>query len=176
MRKYIIFLIIFLIGYFMLQSVDVEGIKIPDSAIRLRVIPNSNNQRDQEIKLKVKTELETTTTKILNGVTRVDDARNIIEENLDNIKYGIEKLLLEEQYDLGYSINFGQNHFPEKEFKGVTYEEGYYESLVVTLGKGEGDNWWCVLFPPLCLLEAEESKTDEVEYKFFVQELIDKYF
>jgi len=48
-----------------------------------------------------------------------------------------------------------------------------YESLLVTLGSGKGDNWWCVLFPPLCLLEAEES--DKIEYKFFVQELIEKY-
>lgn len=80
---------------------------------------------------------------------------------------------MEEKYNLDYKINFGENYFPEKEFNGVTYEEGYYESVLVTLGKGEGDNWWCVLFPPLCLLEAEES--DEVEYKFFVQELIDKY-
>ena len=68
------------------------------------------------------------------------------------------------------------NYFPQKEFKGVTYEEGYYESLVVTLGSGSGDNWWCVLFPPLCLLEAEESEKDDVEYQFFVKELIDKYF
>jgi len=60
-----------------------------------------------------------------------------------------------------------------KEFNGITYEEGMYESLLVTLGEGKGDNWWCVLFPPLCLLEAEES--DEVEYKFFIQELIEKY-
>ena len=62
---------------------------------------------------------------------------------------------------------------PEKEYKGVKYKEGYYESWVITLGEGEGNNWWCVLFPPLCLVEAEEA--DEVEYKFFIKELIDKY-
>ena len=62
---------------------------------------------------------------------------------------------------------------PEKEYKGTTYEEGYYESLVITLGSGEGDNWWCVLFPPLCLLEAEDS--DDVEYTSYVKELVDKY-
>lgn len=65
------------------------------------------------------------------------------------------------------------NYFPEKEYKGVKYDEGYYESLVITLGEGKGKNWWCVLFPPLCLVEAEES--DKVEYKFFIKELIDKY-
>lgn len=64
--------------------------------------------------------------------------------------------------------------FPKKEYKGVTYPEGYYESVKVTLGEGLGDNWWCILFPPLCLIEAEEST--EVEYNFFVKEIIKKYF
>ena len=67
-----------------------------------------------------------------------------------------------QQYKLPFEINFGLNYFPKKEFKGITYDEGYYESVVVTLGEGLGDNWWCVLFPPLCMLEAEEST--EVEY------------
>ena len=49
-----------------------------------------------------------------------------------------------------------------------------YESLVITLGKGEGDNWWCVLFPPLCLLEENEN-TQDVEYHFLVKDIIDKY-
>ena len=73
---------------------------------------------------------------------------------------------------LGYTINYGKNYFPEKKYKGITYSEGYYESVLVTLGSGEGENWWCVLFPPFCLIEAEEN--DEVEYKFFLQELIEK--
>ena len=73
-------------------------------------------------------------------------------------------------------MNYGINYFPEKKYKGVIYEEGYYESLVITLGKGNGENWWCVLFPPLCLMEGEDNNTDEVEYKSFVKEMIDKYF
>ena len=50
-----------------------------------------------------------------------------------------------------------------------------YESLVITLGTGEGDNWWCVLFPPLCLVEADENTTSDAEYTFFIKEIIDKY-
>ena len=78
-----------------------------------------------------------------------------------------------ENYNIGYNIDFGYHYFPNKEYKGIEYDEGYYESILVKIGKGEGNNWWCVLFPPLCLLEAEEST--EVEYKFFVQEIIDKF-
>ena len=67
------------------------------------------------------------------------------------------------------------NYFPEKEYKGVVYEEGEYESLVITLGNGLGENFWCVLFPPLCLLDTEEEP-ENVEYTSFVKEVIDKYF
>ena len=160
----------------MIQSTEASEIQIPDTAIRLRVIASSNSTRDQEVKLKVKSKLESQAYKLLDGVTSIDLARRIISDNLDNIEAEIQGVLEEERYDLGYKINFGKNYFPEKEFKGIIYEEGDYESLVVTLGNGAGDNWWCVLFPPLCLLEAEETETDEVEYKFFVQELIEKYF
>lgn len=176
MKNYIFLLLIFMVVYCMIQSTEAAEIKIPDTAIRFRVIPNSNTTRDQEIKQKVRRELESQAYELLDGVTSIDLARRIISNNLDSIDDGIERILTEEGYDLGYKISFGQNYFPEKEFKGIIYEEGNYESLVVTLGKGAGDNWWCVLFPPLCLLEAEESETDEVEYKFFVQELIEKYF
>lgn len=176
MKSYILLLFMFILMYCMIQSTEASGIKIPESAIRLRVIPNSNSIYDQEIKLKVKNELERETYELLDGVTSINLARKILSNNLDSIESGIEKILLEEGYNLGYKIDFGQNYFPEKEFKGVIYEAGNYESLVVTLGKGEGDNWWCVLFPPLCLLEAEESEKEEVEYKFFVKEIIDKYF
>ncbi len=176
MKNLTIIIAILIAGYLLVQPTEAEEITIPKEAIRLRVIPNSNSVRDQEVKSKVKTTLEEETYELLEGVTSINVARQIINSNLDNIEKEIQNVLLEEEYPLGYSINFGQNYFPEKEFKGVTYEEGNYESLVVTLGSGSGDNWWCVLFPPLCLLEAEENETDEVEYQFFVKELIDKYF
>ena len=63
--------------------------------------------------------------------------------------------------------------FPKKVYKGKTYQPNNYESLVITLGEGDGENWWCVLFPPLCLLEAEESE-EEVEYNFFFKTILDK--
>ena len=67
------------------------------------------------------------------------------------------------------------NYFPEKEYKGLTFDEGKYESLVITLGSGVGKNWWCIMFPPLCLLEAKENNLNEVEYKSYVKTMLDKY-
>ena len=171
MKKAIIMLVIFFILF---SNVKADNYIIPDDALRIRVIANSNSEYDQNIKLKVKEMLEIKMYNLLKDIKGLENARNIINNNLVNIENEVKTILENENYILGYNISFGDNFFPKKEYKGVTFNEGYYESLVVTLGAGAGDNWWCILFPPLCLMEAEES--EEVEYKFFVQEMFDKYF
>lgn len=172
--KRTIILLMFICGfYFIISDVMAKNIEIPDDAIRIRVVPNSNSDLDQEVKGKVRDELEVSMYNLLKDTKSSDDARKIIENNLGEIKKEVGDVLEREKYDKNYEVSFGLNYFPEKKYKGVTYDEGYYESLLVTLGEGEGDNWWCVLFPPLCLIEAEEST--DVEYKSLVKELIDKY-
>ena len=111
---------------------------------------------------------------ILKNVTQIEDARIRINDNLDYIQKNISNTLIQENYNIPFEIKYGLNYFPEKEYKGVKYKDGYYESVVVTLGEGLGDNWWCALFPPLCLIEAEEST--DVEYTTLVKTVIDKYF
>ena len=102
-------------------------------------------------------------------------ARNLITSNMDNFNDILAEEMKDKEYS--YTIDYGMHPFPEKKYKGITYEAGEYESLLVTLGSGEGDNWWCVLFPPLCLLEAEETtNTSDIEYKSFIKEIIEKYF
>lgn len=169
-----IILTILIIGIFLFNN-KTEAVVIPNDAIRLRVIPNSNSSYDQQIKMKVSKVLQQNLYNLLKDIKGASSAREVINENLDEIDKSINELLIKEKYDLGYKINYGDNYFPEKEYKGIKYEEGNYESLLVTLGSGTGDNWWCVLFPPLCLIEADESEAEEVEYKFFIQELIEKY-
>ena len=168
-----LFIIILIISVIFITSIKATSNIIPDEAIRLRVIANSNSSYDQQIKLEVRDAIQLNLYNLLKETKGIEEARNIINNNLDDISNNVKEILEKENYNHNYTISFGQNYFPEKKYKGITYKEGYYESLVITLGSGEGDNWWCVLFPPLCLIEAEES--DEVEYKFFIKELIDKY-
>lgn len=170
MKKIFIVLISFILIF---SNTRANAKLIPDEAIRFRVIANSDSEYDQKIKLLVKEKVENKLYTILKNTKGIDNARQIIKDNVGIIDSIVNKTLIEENYDKSYSVNYGMNYFPEKEYKGVKYNEGYYESLVITLGEGKGKNWWCVLFPPLCLVEAEES--DKVEYKFFIKELIDKY-
>lgn len=171
MKKIVIIILVIVLGYYLMQTG--EATKIPDEAIRLRVIANSDSEYDQEIKMKVSEKLQSRLYNLLKNTKGLQEAESIINKNMSNIESDIKNVLNNEGYTLGYKINYGLNYFPEKKYKGVTYKAGEYESLVVTLGEGKGKNWWCVLFPPLCILEAEEST--EVEYKFFIKEMIDKY-
>ena len=156
------------------SKVSASDIQIPNEAIRFRVIANSNSTYDQEVKFSVSNEVQKSLYEMLKNSNSISESRKIIQDNLDTLSNSVEKVFAEKEYIGTYKINFGYNYFPEKTYKGVKYEAGDYESLKITIGSGEGNNFWCVLFPPLCLVEAEES--DETEYKFFVSELIDKYF
>ena len=174
MKKAIILFFGIIITYMIIGNVFASNDIIPDDAIRIRVIANSNSEYDQEIKLKVKETLESDMYNLLKDTRNIDEARLLIRGNLSKVENNVYKTLQKEQYKLPFTINFGLNYFPMKQFKGITYNEGYYESLVVTLGEGLGDNWWCVLFPPLCMIEAEEST--DVEYTTMVKTIVDKYF
>lgn len=147
---------------------------IPDTAIRLRVIPNSNSSLDQSMKNKVKKYLEKNTYATLSNVTDIEEARTKINDSLSNLDININKIFKDNKYNMEYTVDFGYNYFPEKKYRGLKYEEGYYESLIITIGEGKGDNWWCVLFPNLCLVDLE-NKTN-VEYKSWIVEQINKIF
>lgn len=150
---------------------------IPKQAIRFRVIANSNQKSDQDIKLLVRNKIQTELYNDVVNTKNIKEARNIVKHNLNKYDATVKIALTENQINQDYTINYGTNYFPEKTYKGVVYPEGNYESLVVTLGNGIGENWWCVLFPPLCLLEAEETEEKTtVEYHSFIKDILDKYF
>lgn len=145
---------------------------IPDTSIRLRVIPNSNMQQDINIKEQVKDYLETDVYTLLKNTKDIESARNIINENIPKMETNIDSIFKENNYSIPYKINFGYNYFPEKIYQGKTYKEGEYESLVIYIGEAKGDNWWCVLFPNFCLIDTKE----DAEYKSYFKELLNKIF
>lgn len=167
-----IFLILLLLVIISLYKTSNQVIIIPDSSIRLRVIPNSNSPEDIYIKEQVKKYLETNIYTLTKDTTTIEESRTIINNNLDNIDSNINEIFTTNTYPLSYKINYGENYFPEKIYQGVTYKEGYYESLVISIGEAKGDNFWCVLFPNFCLIDTQEDHT----YKSYFKELINKIF
>lgn len=143
-----------------------KNILLPENSIRFRIIANSNSEIDQTTKLLIKNDLEKNLFPKLENSTSPEETQQIIKDNEEVIKSTIEK------YNIPYSINYGQNYFPEKTYKGIKYDSGNYESLVISLGEASGNNWWCVMYPPLCLLESNSNNYDEVEYKSYIKEII----
>lgn len=153
-----------------------ETVTIPKEAIRFRVIANSNTKADQDLKKKIVSNLQEHITTLEYSPKNIEQSRENIKASIPSFNKVIERTLQAENSNLTYNINYGMNYFPKKSYHGITYEAGEYESLVITLGNGLGENFWCILFPPLCLLEQTEENIEDVEYTSFVKEMLDKYF
>ena len=161
--------IVFLLFIIIVFSSDVlkdRTILIPENAIIIRVIANIDNIHDQEIKSKVKNEVNYYLYSKLRNIDNYNEAKGIIKNSYLELNNVIDK------YTNNYTLSYDNNYFPEKEYKNTKYKEGNYESVVITLGKGEGRNFWCVLFPPLCLID--EENLSNAEYKLYVNELLKK--
>lgn len=163
-------LIISSIIILILISTKNDQIVIPTNSIRVRVISNSNNINDQLEKVKVKSIVEETLYENIKETKTIEEARTEIKKSIPTLEKSIEKTINNE-----FSINFGTNYFPKKEMFGIEYNEGNYESIVINIGESKGKNWWCVLFPPICMIEAEENNKDNIEYKSKVLEILNEY-
>lgn len=171
-----ILVVVIIMGIIVWLNKDVEQVVIPHEAIRFRVIGNSNSKKDQDIKKIVQGSVEKEASLILENVHTLELGREKIKSNLDQMKEIIDKTLKEYQINQAYKLSYGEHDFPEKIYNDIIYPKGSYESLVITLGDGLGDNFWCIMFPPLCSLEVEKENMEEVEYKSFVKEQIKHYF
>lgn len=170
MNKLIItFLVAISIVYLCNQN---EYIKVPNDSIRMRVIANSNSEEDINNKLIVKSMLKETIKDITKGKKTYNEVDNAIKNNTDLIEENIKSTLKDNNINEEYHINYGTNYFPEKTYKGITYKAGNYKSYVVTLGEGKGENYWCVLFPPLCLID---ENVNDYDYHFLIKDILSKY-
>ena len=140
---------------------------IPEESFRFRIIANSNSSYDQEIKMHVRSLFNQKLSTVMSSASSISETKETISAMLPDLEQ-----ILEEEVPYSYRISLGQNYFPEKKYKGGTYPEGYYESLVITLGNGVGNNFWCVLFPPLCLLENSSEDISDIDYQLYVKKLL----
>lgn len=134
-----------------------EAIVIPNEAIRLRILANSDLEIDQELKREVRDEVNAAITEWVAELTSVEAARDLIQSRLPEIKTIAEEVLEKNGSNQSVKTDFGKVEFPTKLYGEFLYPAGEYEAVLITLGEGEGANWWCVLFPPLCFLDFSNS-------------------
>ncbi|WP_226675549.1 stage II sporulation protein R [Rossellomorea aquimaris] len=130
-----------------------ETMVIPDEAIRLRILANSDLDEDQNVKRLVRDEVNKEITKWVSTLTSQDEAKAVIKEGLPQLQEIAEEVVAAEGMNQSVKVEFGKVEFPTKLYGQYLYPAGEYEAVLITLGKGEGANWWCVLYPPLCFLD-----------------------
>jgi len=196
MKKWTIRTLIFFVLLFGLQGLHVHGKQqqmeehmetfevIPDEAIRLRILAHSDEEKDQEMKQRIRDEVSAEITQWVHHMTDIEEARERIASGVTEIQAIAQSVLDEEGDNLQASVDYNNNvAFPHKLYGEYVYPAGEYEAVLITIGEGEGANWWCVLFPPLCFLDFSNSMTlanhgedmvepqeEEVEIKFFLFE------
>ncbi len=155
---------------------------IADEIVRFHVRANSDSEEDQQLKLEVKEAVVRYLSVILAEADNVEDAKAIIESDMDNIIKVAKEVILEAGKEYTVEAYFTREYFPIKCYGDVTLPAGVYEAFRVDIGKAEGKNWWCVLFPKLCFVDVcygvvpEESKAelemvlDEAEYELITGE------
>lgn len=130
---------------------------IPQDSIRLRILANSDRVSDQSVKRRVRdavVEQMNSWVTQLDHPQSIDEAKTVINNNLSLIEKVVEQTLRSSGKDYEYKVELGVVPFPTKLYGGKVYPAGDYEALRITLGEGKGKNWWCVLFPPLCFVDA----------------------
>lgn len=174
------------------------SVKIPEESIRLRILANSNTDADQKLKREIRDEVNAQITTWVDELSTISEAREIIRKQLPAIERIVQTKLDEAGIEKTFSVELGKVAFPTKMYGEYIYPAGQYEAVLITLGEGEGKNWWCVLFPPLCFLDFENGdavkenkegkghkvetasaeeveETEKIQTKFFVVELFDSF-
>ncbi|AKS39634.1 stage II sporulation protein R [Anoxybacillus gonensis] len=201
MNKYVIILymtIVMIGGIVTIYGQQTEAqsdVVIPNEAVRLRILANSDSREDQALKRAVRDAVNEQITTWVSDLTSFEEAKQVIAQHVPDIEQTVARVLHEKKSDQTYNVTFGRVSFPTKIYGSYIYPAGEYDAVLITLGKGEGANWWCVLFPPLCFLDfstgeavrpvekqiEQQERMDEqplvvedeqqVEVKFFVAEV-----
>ena len=166
MKKYLLLLIVS-VSFLLLSAysyVNAVSNNLADSVFRLHVIANSDSEEDQNLKYKVRDSLIEYMNTLTNDMNTKDEVIQIAKEHIQDFKNIAQNVVKENGYDYEVNIEIGNFSFPTKTYGDISFPAGFYDALKVEIGKAEGQNWWCLMFPPLCFVDVtsgvvpEESK------------------
>jgi stage II sporulation protein R len=136
---------------------------IPNHVLRLHILANSDSNADQALKLKVRDRILQESAGMLDGVKSREDAEKVVSQNLEKIRAIAQQEVYHQSYRYPVKAELTNMYFPTRQYGNVTLPAGMYNALRITIGSGSGHNWWCVIFPALCLPAAEApSKISDV--------------
>lgn len=169
----LLFLYIFVCAFSYVNAVSSD---IANSVFRLHVIANSDEKEDQELKLKVRDNVLSYMNKICENTTSKEDAILIANKHIDEFKEIALNTIHENGYDYSVNIRIGNFSFPTKTYGDISLPAGYYDALRIEIGEANGQNWWCVMFPPLCFVDVSSGIVPDESKQTMKSDLSDEEF
>ena len=159
---------------YIFNSISIQH-SLANKVLRLHILANSNSSFDQNLKLKVRDKIVEFLTPKLENSTSLNETKKIISGNMDNIK-NIASEVVSEYADYPIAVSLNSSNFPTKHYQKVSFPAGEYEALKIIIGEGKGNNWWCVMFPPLCFTNSSAGTFNEKSEKTLKENLTDEEY
>ena len=163
MKKYLLLLIVS-VAFLLLSAysyVNAVSNNLADSVFRLHVIANSDSEEDQNLKYKVRDSLIGYMNTLTNDMNTKDEVIKIAGKHIQDFKDIAQNVVKENGYNYEVNVEIGNFSFPTKTYGDISFPSGFYDALKVEIGKAEGQNWWCVMFPPLCFVDVSSGVVSE---------------
>ena len=143
--------------------------------LRIHIRADSNDTADQNVKYEVKSAVVDFLTPYLTNATTKQKAMSIVQSHLRDIEAVCDKVLAQNGFTYKSHAKLKEEQFPDRTYGDVTLAAGVYDALIIELGSGSGNNWWCVVYPPLCFVGGESNGTSQIVYKSKLQEIINQW-
>ena len=159
---------------------------ISDEVFRLHILANSDSDKDQSLKLRVRDKVLSHTEALFNSAKSKQEAEQLVSDNIQTIADIAAKEIFDNGYNYSVKVQIVKMHFSTRRYENFTLPAGMYDALRITIGEGRGHNWWCVMFPSLCISSPADSeekakevfsngeyevvKNEKTEYRFFIIE------
>lgn len=165
--------------------------ELSQDVFRLHILANSDSEADQSLKIKVRDKVLDFTEDLFNSANSKEEAESIISDNLQLISNVAYQTVLDNGYDYVVTAEITNMYFTTRYYEDYTLPSGMYDALRITIGEGEGHNWWCVMYPSICISSAEDKErkakealdddeynivcNEQYQYKFKVVEIFEKF-
>lgn len=156
-----IFLVILLITSYIVPFVETSD-KISNEVFRLHILANSDTEEDQNLKLKVRDEILKSSQNLFLNCTSLEDVINVSTKNVDYFKSIAEKCIKDNGYNYNVNVYVDKEYFNTREYEKITLPSGIYNALKIEIGTAKGHNWWCVMFPAICLSAVSDEEIYEI--------------
>ena len=156
-----IFLFLLLISAYLTPFIETSE-RISDDVFRLHILANSDSEEDQQLKLKVRDAVLAESQSLFLGCSSLNELIGVCRKNLDFFAETARKCILENGYDYDVKVFVDREYFNTREYESITLPSGIYNALKIEIGEAKGKNWWCVMFPAICLSAVSESEINDV--------------